>query len=247
MFRLSWWQWQRYLWKVELVNSYESLETTASREFTGPDYASLVDSPVKLRGKYDYSRQVIVTNKKHGEGSFSTMAGHHLLTPFLITDTNGEEKAVIVSRGFIPFEDRLPETWNKYSFEPAEELLNGVVKHSISPWLIGPKNPRTGEGREFVTRFFFEEIPKLAAQLPYPVIETVYIQRLGAPPVGEFPRQAVQIEVPPSTHYGYTLEWAALGTVTLIVGALLQLFPQYRGLFSQSGDECSAPTEQVLH
>lgn len=244
MFRLSYWQWERYLWKVDLVTSYENLQTTAARDFIGPDYDALVDSPVKLRGRYDYKREVIVTNKKHGENSFSTMPGHHLLTPFLIA---GENKAVIVSRGFIPFEDRLPETWKKYSFEPVEEELNGVVKRSISPWLIGPKNPATGEGREFVSRFFFEEMPKLAAQLPYPVIESVFIQRLGAPPAGEFPRQSVQIEVPPSTHYGYTLEWAALGVVTLLVGALLQLFPQYRGLFSQNDDESAAPAERVLH
>ena len=63
------------------------------------------------------------------------------------------------------------------------------------------------------------------ALLPYPTLETVFIQRLGGTALGRYPEESVQIQVPPSTHFGYTFEWGILAVVTLTAGFLLQAFP----------------------
>lgn len=260
MFRLSYWQWQRYLWKVDLVKSYDALPSVPALPFPSSgslpeDFDSVVNRRVSLRGRYDYEHQVIVTNKRHasdgrpGTEGFATEPGHFLFAPFII---DGSNRAVFVSRGFIPFEDLTPETWKRYDFQPGEESLSGVVKRTITPWLIGPRNPKTGGNNPFQTKFKFEEISKLAAQLPYPSIEPIYIQRLGNPPVGNFPAEAVSIEVPPSTHHGYMLEWASLGILTLAVGFILQAFPWYRGYrrslwFQDGADLGTSPNVRVLH
>jgi cytochrome oxidase assembly protein ShyY1 len=140
---------------------------------------------------------------------------------------DSSDRSIIVSRGFIPFADRTPESWTKYNFEPRDSF-DAVLKKSISPHSLGPSNPETGPGREYERMFFFEEIPKMAAQLPYPVFSEIYVQRIGAPSSGEFPAQAISIEIPPSTHFGYTIEWALLALATLSAGFLVQAFPRKR-------------------
>jgi cytochrome oxidase assembly protein ShyY1 len=73
--------------------------------------------------------------------------------------------------------------------------------------------------------WFFEECAKIGKQLPYPLVSSVFVQQLGGPPEGEFPKEAVSIQIPPSTHFGYMLEWALLAILTLTLGIGLQLLP----------------------
>ena len=228
---LSNWQWERYKAKVILVEAYRQNDTADAMAFNTngrepQDFVNLIDKKVSLSGSYDYTHQLIVTNKKYSTEDFSTQPGHFLMTPLIL---DGSDTAVMVSRGFIPFTDLTPETWAKYNFEPATDNLTGVLKTSITPMFLGPKNPAVGEGQPFQNKFFYEEVAKMAKQLPYPVITPVFVQRLGAPPSGQYPAPAVSVEVPPSTHKGYTFEWAFLAICSLAIGYILQAFPHYRG------------------
>ena len=228
---LSNWQWERYKAKVILVEAYRQNDTADAIPFNkegrvSEDFENLVDKKIMVSGKYDYAHQLIVTNKKYSTEDFSTQPGHFLMTPLIL---DGSDTAVMISRGFIPFTDLTPETWQKYNFEPATETLTGVLKNSITPMLLGPKNPSVGGEELFQSKFFYEEVAKMAKQVPYPVITPVFIQRLGQPPTGKYPAPAVSVEVPPSTHKGYTIEWAFLAVCSLVIGYILQAFPHYRG------------------
>ena len=226
MVRCSFWQWDRYKRKVVLVATFEANSTAAahplsSSEIESETFDALWNKKVLVRGTYDFEHEIIVTNKKAASGP-----GHHVLTPLRI---EGSEKAILVSRGFIPFADRDPSSWTKYQLD-THETVQGVLKPSIRPWIIGPKNPAVGGRSPFARIWIFEEAEKMAQQLPYPTVAAAYIQRIGGAPDGGFPQQAISIEVPPSTHFGYTIEWALLAVATLVIGFLLQAFPQYRGL-----------------
>ncbi len=225
MVRCSFWQWARYLKKVELVQSYNEHSTSVAIQLSDSQivkesFDTLWNQKISVSGTYDFENQVIVTNKKHATGS-----GHFLITPLKI---DGSDKAILVSRGFIPFEDRDPATWGKYD-TTSRENLHGVLKHAILPYFLGPSNPEVSSSGPLKRLWYFEEIDKMAKQLPYPIVQTAYIQRLGKPPVGEYPAQAVSIEVPPSTHFGYTIEWALLAIVTVIIGFWLQAYPRKYG------------------
>ena len=227
------WQWKRYLAKVELITTYTSDSANQPIELPLPDPKSEVennDSPdpeleavlnrkVRTYGKWDYDHQVIIANKKGKD----TSPGHHLFTPLILPDG----RALLVSRGFIPFESRERETWRQYDELPAGEVV-GILKRSITPYSIGPSNPRTGRDKPFVPLFYFEEMSKLADQLPYPILSGVFVQRLGGPAIKgqRYPEESISIEVPPSTHFGYTIEWAILATLTLLGGAVYQLWPR---------------------
>ena len=218
----STWQWERYKNKVELVKTYRDHKDSVSLSFPTQgksleDFQEVLDRRVSLAGTYDYSKQIIVTNRKDVSGP-----GHWLLTPFKIKDSS---KHVIVSRGFIPFADRTPETWGKYSYEQ-QGKIEAVVKQSVDPKPFGPQNPSPNDAEKFPTLWYYPEIKKLHKQFPYEVIPWVYVQRLGDPLKGKFPAEAIRIKVPPSTHFGYTIEWAALAFVTLMIGLIIQVLPK---------------------
>ncbi len=239
MVYLSHWQWERYKSKSVLVDAYRQHSHSDALVFPAQsrepaDFTPFIDKKVSLSGTWDYENQIVVTNKKYGGDNFSTQPGHFLLTPLILT---GQKTAVIVSRGFIPFDDLAPETWEKYNFEPRSVEVVGVVKRDIKPMWLGPKNPPVGNGEPFKAKFFYEEISKYAKQLPYEVITPVFIQKLGNPPEGRYPAPAVSVEVPPSTHWGYTIEWGLLAFFTLVVGYVLQAFPHYRGRLSSGINE----------
>jgi protein SCO1/2 len=260
MFYCSTWQWSRYKEKIELVKTYDNNRQTAAIPFpvdsTPEALEKLIDHKVTLSGSYDYDHELIVTNKQHAAG-----AGHHLITPLKIDNT---DHYVLISRGFIPYEDATKESWQKYRLVQSE-TLSGVVKRSISSnifkTMLGPWNP--DNSTRFAEKWFFEEVDKIAKQLPYPIITSIYIQRLGTPPGGEifhssisgaessifmepkrlnenmikerfFPAEDITIDVPPSTHFGYTIEWSVLGTITLIIGFLLQAFRRPKRALSQT-------------
>jgi cytochrome oxidase assembly protein ShyY1 len=222
------WQWQRYLWKEALVKTYQEDAVATATPLNAENlkienFAEHFDRRVSLFGKYDFEHQFIVLNKRDRTGP-----GHHLftplcpLTPTLEVDSN--LPCIIVSRGFIPFEDRTPETWRKYDFVNPIEKMSGVLKRSIQPMALGPSNPDPKEG--YQSLWYYEQIDKIAEQIPYSIVKTAYIQRVGKSPVGQFPAEAISIEIPPSTHYWYTIEWIFLAIATCSVGYVMQRYPK---------------------
>jgi surfeit locus 1 family protein len=225
MFRAGYWQWERYLYKVELLKTYEQDSLVSAQNFPtidslDTDLSRLVHRKVRIEGEYDYSRQMIVINRAHKYG-----AGYWLLTPLKLKDQN---YSIIVSRGFIPFEDRTPESWGKYTFSQQDQF-DGVLQETVRRrTFLTPDNPQTSLSSEFERVFLYPDIERIVDQLPYQTLSGIFVQRLGNPPSGQFPAQDVAERVPPSTHFGYWIEWNLLGLATLLIGFLMQAFPRGR-------------------
>lgn len=227
MLRASFWQWDRYKEKTALLETYKSNKSNEALDFPLQELSNKNISPkeeeliekflnkkISLSGEFDFSKQVIVTNRKDASGP-----GHHLLTPFKIENS---KYYIIISRGFIPFEDRNPESWLKYNKDPKANL-NAVLKKNIKiNSSFGPQNPAAGADLPFSTIWYYAEIDKMAQQLPYPVLSSIYLQELSGSK--DFPKEAISLEVPPSTHFGYTFEWIFLAFLTQIISFLIQCF-----------------------
>lgn len=227
------WQWKRYNWKTGLVETYKQHSTSAPLPFpvqgrTKEDFEDLIHKRVSLEGDYDFSHQIIVTNRKNAYGP-----GHLLFTPLKL---KGSDHYVMISRGFIPYEDIAPESWEKFNFTPYEKL-DGVLQESKESRLFGPKNPTVGQGLPLQHKWFFPEISRMSRQLPYPVITSVFVQRIGGPPSGKYPEESISVRVPPSTHFGYMIEWALLAALTLAIGFLLQAFPRQNRINSANTEK----------
>jgi len=224
------WQWERYEYKVELLKQYESHDLDSAIDLNAlnldtleSDKAkALVHKKVKVKGYFDLNNQMIIINRRHKTGS-----GYWLLSPLMLPYS---EKIVLMSRGFIPFVDREPISWKKYD-------LKDVYTFEVHKWL-------------------YPDLPLIAKQLPYPIVEDFFLQKLGGPnkqvveqakpPKGLeevetaeepsnsptkpltsiFPAESITFKVPPSTHFGYTIEWLLLALATLVISFLLQAYPR---------------------
>ena len=110
----------------------------------------------------------------------------------------------------------------------------GVVKPNVpKKTIFSPRNPEMNSNDKFPRTWQYPELDLLAKQYPYDIIDTIYIERLGPSKLGEFPAEHVGIQVPPSTHFGYTFEWIILAIITLSFGFALQAFPWLRVIFSK--------------
>lgn len=226
MINCSFWQWERYKWKVKLVESYAALDSETALPFptdktSAEDFEALRYKKVRLRGHYDFEHEVIVLNQEHQIGD-SAGPGFLLLTPYKLDNS---ELSVIVSRGFIPFAEDTPAKWAKFSFP--EEEIQAVVQATIPQRALVPSQKSSDlDSKWFARKWLYPDIESLATQFPYPLITAIYLERIGPPPKGAFPAEAISVKVPPSTHFGYTIEWAFLATVSLVIGFLLQAFPR---------------------
>lgn len=220
MLRASAWQWERYKFKVALVETYKSntaaIAVPLAQNELPDTYDSLLNRKVTLSGTYDFDHEMIVLNRTSASGP-----GYWLLTPLKI---DGSNLSIIVSRGFIPFADRTPDTWEKYSFN-SHETLNAVVQKTIPHRFLVSAAANVEHGT-FQRQWAYADIGTISKQLPYPVIDTIFVQRLGGPPRGMFPAEDISVDVPPSTHFGYTFEWIFLAIATLVIGFLMQAFPR---------------------
>lgn len=194
-----------------------------------PVFNELLNKKVVLRGSYDLERQMVVINRENKDGP-----GFWLLAPFKVA---GADYSVIVSRGFIPFEEDSAQKWKKFD-QPGEIEIQAVAQASVGQrFSFGPANPDTGPGLPFQTRWLFPQIDKIARQIPYPVISNLYLQQLGGGPANGFPEEDIRIEVPPSVHFGYTFEWILLAFATAFFAFMIQAFPH---IFTRRGQKRSA-------
>jgi protein SCO1 len=227
MLRCSAWQWERYKEKKLLVETYKDNTISPALDFPFDDsreyeYKDLLHQKVKVEGHYDFLHQIIISNRKHATGP-----GFWLITPLRLS---GTQKHVLVSRGFIPFADRSKESWEKYNFEQ-KVSIEAVVQPTVpARSFLTPRNPEIGEENLWQDIWLYPDLEKIAKQFPYEIITPVFLQKLGGPPNGMFPAESISIQVPPSTHFGYTIEWIILAIATLTIGFLLQAFPPKRFL-----------------
>lgn len=228
------WQWNRYKFKTELLQTYANNEVSPPLPLPQLPLTDNVGEALKFRvvaakGRYDYANQVAIKNRKHPRYG----PGLWLLTPFELTESTApgsSVKHIMVSRGYIPFEDLAQHSWDKYNFYPPEEVLRGIVQPStparsaLAPAVWPDERGSDGNGSQVKihTHWLYPDLAQISKQLPYPIETDFFMQRLGPPPAGEFPAESVSLTVPPSTHFGYTIEWILLAVATLAVGILLQ-------------------------
>ena len=190
-----------------MLNNEESLKSVLYRK-------------VHLSGTYDFDHQVIITNQRDKTGP-----GHWLLTPLKIDNS---PNSVFVSRGFIPFSDGESTAWAKYNViahESFDAVVQPSVRHRV---LLAPGSKTSSLEGTWIEKWLYPDIEHIAKQLSYPVLTTVFLQRLDGPVSGYFPSEALTIEVPSSTHFGYTIEWIILAVGTLTMAFFLQAYPRRR-------------------
>lgn len=251
--RLSYWQWNRHLEKLELISSMEarmrkpivSIDEILKESKNGADVSY---RRVKVSGDFDFSHEMILKNRR-----LETSPGMFALTPMKIKNSN---EAIVVSRGFIPFLKSGREERKEYQKQSSSEFI-GLLKDSMPRSMFAAKDPETGSELPWVDEWLRVDIDQMQKQIPYTLLP-FYVEVIGAPdsPIAtsdivnshsgrneifnlashgnmqiaagidetkNYPVPVFDSVIPPGRHYGYVFEWLWIGVGIGIICFLLQL------------------------
>lgn len=218
------WQWNRYKEKLKLVADLRSNSISNSIALTKPEIElnstkvveQLKNKKIRLEGNFIFKDQFIVTNRKHKTGP-----GHLLFTLFKIKNS---KEHLWISRGFIPFKDQTEKDWLKYDTETKTQSISGILQLSKRQKnKFSPKSQFENDGRKYL----YEDLESASKNFKIKINTKVYLQLIKDQQIKDnYPAESISIQVPPSTHLGYTIEWILLAIATLIIAFVLQAFPR---------------------
>lgn len=174
MVRASFWQWERYNWKLGYIARLEqnlARPVVPLTELVNPK-SKLTDSlhrRVAVEGEYDFEYEMVLRNREYEENP-----GVLILTPLKLKDS---DLHILVNRGFIPFADAAKEKRIKYR-RASTVSFQGLIKETMQRKMFSPTDAETGEGHTWVDSWLRVDLPKIAKQLPYPILP-VYLEVMG--------------------------------------------------------------------
>jgi cytochrome oxidase assembly protein ShyY1 len=103
---------------------------------------------------------VILRNRTYGE-----VPGVHQLVPLRIS---GSDAAVLVDRGWIPFEFSSPEQRAQFRNATGEVEVQGILRQSQTRRSsLSPADPPLGPERSRLDAWFRVDLPRIQEQMPY--------------------------------------------------------------------------------
>jgi surfeit locus 1 family protein len=172
-----------------------------------PEQANLRRATV--RGTYDYGQEIVLRNRTLNE-----MPGVHVIVPIRIA---GSDAAVLVDRGWIPYE--MADHAQRAQFRDAagEVEVNGILRQSqVRPGSIAPADPPLGPDRPRLDAWHRVDLPRIQEQIPYPLLP-LYLEEDQAPgePIRRFPRAEPELALSEGGHLGYAVQWFAFAGILL--------------------------------
>jgi surfeit locus 1 family protein len=177
------------------------------------DGSPLDESPAALRnrkatvqGEYDYAQQIAIKNESH-----QGQPGVHLFTPLRI---EGSDRAILVNRGWVAYQQGTPEEWGQFD-EQANEPLTGYLQPSRKM----PDGSTTQRTEAFQQEWFRADIEAIQAQVPYELLP-VYL--MLSPESGRMPsdrpvRVVPDLSIDEGSHLGYALQWFSFALIAGLV------------------------------
>lgn len=148
------------------------------------------------RGSYDFSQQVALEPQ-----NWNGIAGLHLLAPLIL---EGGQAAVLVDRGWIPFEDLATDRWPQFD-EPGVLTIAGTLQTS-------QKLPGGTAGPQ--TNWYRVDLAAIQAQMPYTLLPAYVVQSPDAAGNQALPyRLEPQIDLSDGSHLGYAVQWLLLALI----------------------------------
>ncbi len=209
MVRLGFWQLDRleqrkaFNARVEAQLAESPLELTYQNldlELFNMEYRSAVVS-----GEYDHERQVVLRNQ-----DWQGRLGVHLLTPLVIS---GGEKAILVDRGWVPYEDFTGDHLSQYD-DPGLVEVEGTIRRSQSKPLIGGRADQApGPGEDPLKAWYWINIDDISGQFPY---ELLPVYQVSSPDLIEeqMPyRSEEELDLSEGTHLGYAFQWFTFAAI----------------------------------
>ena len=161
-----------------------------------------------VKGQYDFSQQIALRNQ-----FIDGKLGVHLVTPLHI---EGTDQAIMVDRGWIPFEDETPESWGKYD-EPGMVSATGIIRRSqVTPELNMLPDPTLAPGQERLDTWSMVNLERISDQVSLPLVN-VYLQQVPDDAWTGLPlRNPTELEITEGPHMDYALQWFSFALLVLV-------------------------------
>jgi surfeit locus 1 family protein len=174
--------------------------------------SSIAHRPVKVQGVYDTHYEVLLRTTQNYQG----LPGYYVLTPLVLD----EKKAVLVMRGWIPFEmDTLP--LREALPPPAVEII-GTAEKELKPTsgILSALTPKDPPGKLSITAYIDTE--RLEKQMPYDLVP-FYIRLENQTPAQslDFPKPLQKLEFTDGPHLGYAIQWFSFTWIGIVGYVLL--------------------------
>jgi surfeit locus 1 family protein len=163
-------------------------------------------------GEFDPSHQILLENQ-----SLDGQPGFHLITPLRFQRTEG---AVLVDRGWIPFEDGIDNNLEEYGVVGPIEITGILIPSIDQPaWdFLADPVPEAGDPPLLTWRFL--TIDLIQQQVGYPLAPFILVQVEPLEAGLGLPQPDPEIELDEGPHLGYAIQWFAFAAITIVGGGL---------------------------
>lgn len=155
-----------------------------------------------VRGVFDYDQEIVLRNRTWNE-----LPGVHVLVPLRI---DGSDSAVLVDRGWIPYDAAAPADRAEFHNAPGEVEIYGILrKTQVRQGSISPVDPTPSLDHR-VDSWHRVDLPKIQQQVSYSLLPLFLEEdvRPGETP-RVFPKPQPDISLDEGPHLGYAVQWFA--------------------------------------
>lgn len=176
------------------------------------DTTNLEYHSATVTGTYDFSQEIVLRNRTKEDAP-----GVDLLTPLKI---QGSDTAILVDRGWIPYEYALPEQRQPYDTSPSPITVNGVIRlGAVRPSSISPVDPTISPEMPRLDAWYWLDFTQVQQQFKdYPLLPFYLEQNPLADPT-ILPSPAHTVELDDGPHMSYAIQWFSFAAI-LVVGSI---------------------------
>ncbi len=195
------------VWQLDRLTQRRAFNANAASRLQAPpltdlpglgDLAGLHYRAIVLRGRYDFTQQVALNNQE-----WQAQPGVHLITPLVLADS---PQAVLVDRGWIPYAESAPASWEKFAEPGVVEVRGRILATQTSPLTVAPVSGRQDT-------WFRVDVAGLQNQVSHPLLP-VYVQALPDPTRQNLPyRRDVNLDLSEGPHLGYAITWFSFAAI----------------------------------
>lgn len=201
---LGTWQLQRLEWKQDLIDKLQS-RSVAAAVAPPADGANLEEyeyQHVQVTGTYRHDHEFFLVGR-----SLNGNPGLHVLTPLVPAD-GGE--AILVNRGWIPFERQDPKT--RAGGQVAGPVtVDGIIRLQKPPGYFTPANDTARNN------WFYVDTAAIAAVAGVPLRDGYYIMAGKADVPGSYPvGHQWRLDIR-NDHLEYAITWYSLAVALLVI------------------------------
>lgn len=164
---------------------------------------------LNLRGEFDYTHQIILKNQ-----FFSEQPGVQLVTPMVLEGDEGEApRAVLVARGWVPFNEAKPENIAQYNEPNLTDIVGLVQESQMMPGGEAPVIPD-----ELQSEWFRINVDAIQPQMPYELLPFfIYAlpeagRTINDLPIREMRDPAYELRSP-IMHLSYAVQWFSFALI----------------------------------